>query len=139
MNLRLLGEDSGDRALQAKLLKAISPSALPQIFKNASTVGILVVCDNLFLGNDEMDLAVNILENLTEVPRFDTLIMFLSSTDKADLAKIWDEVFYNDATPLSLLKSLITCVQSSALSDDELHCKTDNSSHQVFALTLPAL
>jgi hypothetical protein len=37
----------------------------------------------LFLCSDEMDLAVNILENLTEVPRFDTLIMFLSSTDKA--------------------------------------------------------
>lgn len=36
-----------------------------------------------FFGSDEMDLAVNILENLTEVPRFDTLIMFLSSTDKA--------------------------------------------------------
>lgn len=36
-----------------------------------------------FFGRDEMDLAVNILENLTEVPRFDTLIMFLSSKEKA--------------------------------------------------------
>ncbi|KAK9919971.1 hypothetical protein M0R45_028541 [Rubus argutus] len=99
---------SGDRALQAKLLKAISPSALPQIFKNALTVHILVdiiKCVTTFF-IDEMDLAVNILENLTEVPRFDTLIMFLSSTDKADLAKIWDEVFYNEATPIEFAEKL---------------------------------
>ncbi|KAM5561023.1 hypothetical protein ABKV19_021904 [Rosa sericea] len=99
---------SGDRALQAKLLKAISPSALPQIFKNALTVHILVdiiKCVTTFF-IDEMDLAVNILENLTKVPRFDTLIMFLSSNDKADLAKIWDEVFYNEATPIEFAEKL---------------------------------
>ncbi|XP_004302236.1 PREDICTED: RNA polymerase II-associated protein 3 isoform X1 [Fragaria vesca subsp. vesca] len=99
---------SGDRALQAKLLKAISPSALPQIFKNALTVHILVdilKCVTTFF-IDEMDLAVSVLENLTKVPRFDTLIMFLSSNDKADLAKIWDEVFYNEATPIEFAEKL---------------------------------
>ncbi|PQP93983.1 uncharacterized protein Pyn_10479 [Prunus yedoensis var. nudiflora] len=35
-----------------------------------------------------MDLAVNYLENLTRVPRFDTLIMFLSSTDNAEYTYI---------------------------------------------------
>ncbi|XP_062002870.1 uncharacterized protein LOC133720536 isoform X1 [Rosa rugosa] len=99
---------SGDRALQAKFLKAISPSALPQIFKNALTLHILVdiiKCVTTFF-MDEMDLAVNILENLTKVPRFDTLVMFLSSNDKADLAKIWDEVFYNEATPIEFAEKL---------------------------------
>ncbi|KAL6132778.1 hypothetical protein ACLB2K_065017 [Fragaria x ananassa] len=99
---------SGDRALQAKLLKAISPSALPQIFKNALIVHILVdilKCVTTFF-IDEMDLAVSILENLTKVPRFDTLILFLSSNDKADLAKIWNEVFYNEATPIEYAEKL---------------------------------
>ncbi|XP_050382119.1 uncharacterized protein LOC126799047 isoform X2 [Argentina anserina] len=99
---------SGDRVLQAKLLKGISPSALPQIFKNALTVHILVdilKCMTTFF-TDEMDLAVSILENLTKVPRFDTLIMFLSSNEKADLAKIWDEVFYNEATPIEFAEKL---------------------------------
>ncbi|CAB4274756.1 unnamed protein product [Prunus armeniaca] len=67
---------SGDNARRTSLLKAISPSALPQIFKNALTVPIL-----LDIINEEMDLAVNYLDNLTRVPRFDTLIMFLSSSD----------------------------------------------------------
>ncbi|CAL8130772.1 unnamed protein product [Prunus armeniaca] len=79
---------SGDNARQTSLLKAISPSALPQIFKNALTVPIL-----LDIINEEMDLAVNYLDNLTRVPRFDTLIMFLSSSD-------------NDAMHASVLNSL---------------------------------
>ncbi|CAL8130766.1 unnamed protein product [Prunus armeniaca] len=32
-----------------------------------------------------MDLAVNYLDNLTRVPRFDTLIMFLPSSDNAGM------------------------------------------------------
>ncbi|PQP96112.1 RNA polymerase II-associated protein 3 isoform X1 [Prunus yedoensis var. nudiflora] len=105
---------SGDNARQTSLLKAISPSALPQIFKNALTVSILldiIKCVATFFV-EEMDLAVNYLENLTRVPRFDTLIMFLSSSDKADLVKIWDEVFDNEATPIEYAEKL-----------DKLHTK----------------
>ncbi|KAI5337201.1 hypothetical protein L3X38_016470 [Prunus dulcis] len=86
----------------------ISPSALPQIFKNALTVPILldiIKCAATFFV-EEMDLAVNYLENLTRVPRFDTLIMFLSSSDNADLVKIWDEVFDNEATPIEYAEKL---------------------------------
>ncbi|XP_034229395.1 uncharacterized protein LOC117638372 [Prunus dulcis] len=86
----------------------ISPSALPQIFKNALTVPILldiIKCTATFFV-EEMDLAVNYLENLTRVPRFDTLIMFLSSSDNADLVKIWDEVFDNEATPFEYAEKL---------------------------------
>ncbi|CAL8130737.1 unnamed protein product [Prunus armeniaca] len=108
---------SGDNARQTSLLKAISPGALPQIFKNALTVPIL-----LDIINEEMDLAVNYLDNLTRVPRFDTLIMFLSSSDndamhasvlnslrfsKAyDVVKIWDEVLDNEATPIEYAEKL---------------------------------
>ncbi|KAJ6414114.1 hypothetical protein OIU84_006852 [Salix udensis] len=74
---------SGDRALQTHLLKVTSPSALPQIFKNALSVPILIDIikgvASFFI--DDMDLAVKYLENLTKVPRFGVLIMCLSSTD----------------------------------------------------------
>ncbi|CAL8130928.1 unnamed protein product [Prunus armeniaca] len=68
-----------------------------------------------------MDLAVNYLDNLTRVPRFDTLIMFLSSSDNAEytyinvvyqsqrlilLRYIWDEVLDNEATPIEYAEKL---------------------------------
>ncbi|PON48204.1 N-terminal acetyltransferase A, auxiliary subunit [Parasponia andersonii] len=98
---------SGDRALQARLLKAISPGALPQIFKNALTVPVLVdivKCLASFF-SEEMDLAVSFLENLTKVPRFSIIAMCLTSADRsvsllADLVKIWNEVFCGEATPI---------------------------------------
>ncbi|OMO86278.1 Tetratricopeptide TPR-1 [Corchorus capsularis] len=99
---------SGDRALQAQLLKVTSPSALPQIFKNALSSSMLVdiiKCVATFF-REEVDLAIKYLENLTKVPRFDMLIMFLSSTDKADLLKVWDEVFCNEATPIECAEIL---------------------------------
>ncbi|KAK0601384.1 hypothetical protein LWI29_023760 [Acer saccharum] len=99
---------SGDRALQACLLKATSPSVLPQIFKNALSAPILVdiiKCVATFF-TEEMDLAVKYLENLIKVPRFDMLIMCLSSTDKADLQKIWDETFRNEATSIEYAEIL---------------------------------
>ncbi|EXB56846.1 RNA polymerase II-associated protein 3 [Morus notabilis] len=76
---------SGDRALQASLLKTVSPGALPQIFKNSLTVPILVdivKCIATFF-IEEMDLTVTFLENLTKVPRFDILVMCLTSKDRA--------------------------------------------------------
>ncbi|XP_015874894.3 uncharacterized protein LOC107411756 isoform X1 [Ziziphus jujuba] len=99
---------SGDPALQASLLKAVPPSELPQIFKNALTVPILVdivKCVATFFG-EEMDLAVSFLENLTKVSRFDVLMMCLTSTYRADLAKLWDEVFCNEAAPVEYVEIL---------------------------------
>ncbi|XP_073065942.1 uncharacterized protein [Primulina eburnea] len=86
---------SGDRELQARLLKAISPAALPGIFKNALSSPVLVDiirCIATFFMED-MALSVDFLLNLTKIPRFDMIIMCLSSTQKADLLRIWDEVF----------------------------------------------
>ncbi|XP_031249123.1 RNA polymerase II-associated protein 3 isoform X2 [Pistacia vera] len=99
---------SGDQALQACLLKATSPTALPQIFKNALSAPILIDIINTVATffTEEMDLAVKYLENLTKVPRFDMIIMCLSSKDKADLQKIWDETFCNEATPVEYAEIL---------------------------------
>ncbi|VFQ84924.1 unnamed protein product [Cuscuta campestris] len=86
---------SGDRNLQAQLLKVTSPISLPQIFKNALTASALMDilrCIATIFREDE-ELAVKYLENLPKVPRFNMIIMCLSSSDKAELAKIWDEVF----------------------------------------------
>ncbi|KAJ6354223.1 hypothetical protein OIU76_003132 [Salix suchowensis] len=73
---------SGDRALQTHLLKATSPSALPQVLKNALSVPILIdiikCVASFFI--DDMDLAVKYLENLTKVPRFGSLECLAPST-----------------------------------------------------------
>lgn len=86
---------SGDRNLQSRLLKLTSPIALPGIFKNALSATILIDiirCIATFFTED-MALAVEYLKNLPKIPRFGMIIMCLSSSDKADLAKIWNEVF----------------------------------------------
>lgn len=86
---------SGDRSLQAQLLKATPPTSLPQIFKNALSSSLLMDilrCIATFFIED-VDLAVKFLENLTRIPRFEMIVMCLSSADKADLSRIWDEVF----------------------------------------------
>ncbi|KAB1202103.1 RNA polymerase II-associated protein 3 [Morella rubra] len=94
---------SGDRALQA-----VSPTALPQIFKNALSASLLmdiVRCIATFF-TEEIDLAVKYVETLTKVSRFDLLIMCLSSTDRDDLRKIWDEVFCSETTPIEYAETL---------------------------------
>ncbi|XP_058770411.1 uncharacterized protein LOC131644041 isoform X1 [Vicia villosa] len=91
----------GDRALQACLLKALSPQELPKIFKNALSSTLLVEiikCAASFFAED-MDLVVSYMNNLTKVPRFDVIVMCLPSADKDDLRKIWNEVFCGEATP----------------------------------------
>ncbi|KAI8025663.1 E3 ubiquitin-protein ligase RFI2 [Camellia lanceoleosa] len=99
---------AGDRALQARLLKVTSPVALPQIFKNAMSARMLVDiirCIATFF-TEEMDLAVKYLENLAKVSRFDIIMMCFSPTDRADLQRIWDDVFCNNATPMEYAERL---------------------------------
>ncbi|KAG5580915.1 hypothetical protein H5410_051542 [Solanum commersonii] len=85
---------SGDRNLQTQLLKVTSPAMLPRIFKNALSAPMLmdiVRCVATFFIED-MNLAIRYLEHLTKVPRFDMIILCLSSTDKSELLKIWEEI-----------------------------------------------
>ncbi|XP_052731522.1 uncharacterized protein LOC108325034 isoform X3 [Vigna angularis] len=99
---------SGDLALQARLLKAISPRELPKIFKNALSSTVLVdiiKCLSSFFTED-MDLVVSYMEYLIKVPRFDMIVMCLSSTNKDDIRKIWDEVFKSEATPIEYAEIL---------------------------------
>lgn len=92
---------SGDRSLQAQLLKVTSPVALPRIFKNSLSAPILIDIVRCIatIFNEEIVMSVEYLESLTKVSRFDILIMCLPSTDKADLVKMWDHTFLNDGTP----------------------------------------
>eukprot|EP00262_Sarcandra_glabra_P019099 TRINITY_DN7088_c0_g1_i2.p1 TRINITY_DN7088_c0_g1~~TRINITY_DN7088_c0_g1_i2.p1 ORF type:complete len:370 (+),score=76.51 TRINITY_DN7088_c0_g1_i2:377-1486(+) len=90
---------SDDRTLQGRLLKTIPPPTLPQLFKNALSAPILmeiIKCVADFF-TDETELAINILENLAKVARFDMIIMCLSAVDRIDLHKIWEEVLSNGA------------------------------------------
>ncbi|KAF5187104.1 Rna polymerase ii-associated protein [Thalictrum thalictroides] len=99
---------SGDRSLQACLLKAITPSTLPQLFKNSLSAPLLIdiiKCIATFFW-EEMDLAINLLDSLTKVSRFDMIIMCLLSADKFDLQKMWEEVFSSDAVPAEYVEFL---------------------------------
>uniref|UniRef100_A0A7N0U7V1 RNA-polymerase II-associated protein 3-like C-terminal domain-containing protein n=1 Tax=Kalanchoe fedtschenkoi TaxID=63787 RepID=A0A7N0U7V1_KALFE len=93
---------SGDCALQARLLKATSPNVLPQLFKNALTATMLmdIIKCLATIFNEEMELTVQYLENLTKVSRFDMVILCLSSADRTDMAHIWNNVFGNKAIPM---------------------------------------
>ncbi|XP_019429178.1 PREDICTED: RNA polymerase II-associated protein 3 isoform X1 [Lupinus angustifolius] len=99
---------SGDRALQTRLLKAISPHELPKIFRNALSSALLIdiiKCVASFFIED-VGLGVSYLEHLAKVPRFDMIVMCLSSTDKDVLRKIWDEVFCSEAIPIEYAEIL---------------------------------
>ncbi|KAL1802221.1 hypothetical protein ACET3Z_030868 [Daucus carota] len=91
---------SGDRSLQARLLKVTSPVALPRIFKNSLSAPILIDIVRCIatIFNEEPAMSVKYLESLTKVSRFDIIIMCLPSTDKADLVKMWDHIFLKDGT-----------------------------------------
>ncbi|CAJ1977849.1 unnamed protein product [Sphenostylis stenocarpa] len=99
---------SGDLALQARLLKAISPHELPKIFKNALSSTLLVdiiKCLSSFFTED-MDLVISYMEHLIKVPRFDMIVLCLSSKNKDDIRKIWDDVFRSEATPIEYAEIL---------------------------------
>ncbi|CAN6345162.1 unnamed protein product [Urochloa humidicola] len=86
---------SDDTDQQIQLLKSIPPASLPEIFKNALSAPFLIdiVKCAASIFRDDAELAVSILENLAKVPRFDLIIMCLSSMHKSELKKIWDQVF----------------------------------------------
>ncbi|WZY86801.1 hypothetical protein YC2023_033185 [Brassica napus] len=100
---------SGDPALQNQLLKVTKPSSLPQIFKNALTSPVLfdiIKCVASFF-NEDMDLAVKYIYNLTKVPRFDMIVMCLASTEKNGLRqteiKILPETVTHEIAILSFM------------------------------------
>eukprot|EP01018_Ginkgo_biloba_P035659 Gb_36182 [translate_table: standard] len=81
---------SGDRSAQSELLKIMAPASLPKIFKDALSAPLLmdiIRCVELFF-MENVDFAVQFLESLTKVGRFDMTIMCLSSRDKAGMGDI---------------------------------------------------
>ncbi|XP_025807556.1 RNA polymerase II-associated protein 3 isoform X1 [Panicum hallii] len=99
---------SDDTAQQIQLLKSIPPASLPEIFKNALSAPFLVdiVKCSASIFRDDAALAVSILENLAKVPRFDLIIMCLSSMHKSELRKIWDQVFLAEKASADQVEAL---------------------------------
>lgn len=99
---------SGDLSAQTELLKIIAPTSLPKIFKDALSAPLLMdiirCVEHFFMEN--ADFAVQFLENLTKIGRFDMTIMCLSTKDKAALRQMWDEVFVNERVPVDLQEAL---------------------------------
>lgn len=99
---------SGDPSLQARLLKVTQPERLPQIFRNALTAPLLidiVKCIATFFV-EETELAVKYLQHLSKIPRFDMIIMCLHPEERAELRRMWDEIFLSNATPIEFMESL---------------------------------
>ncbi|KAG2616183.1 RNA polymerase II-associated protein 3-like isoform X3 [Panicum virgatum] len=99
---------SDDTAQQIQLLKSIPPASLPEIFKNALSAPFLIdiVKCSASIFRDDAALAVSILENLAKVPRFDLIIMCLSSMHKSELRKIWDQVFFAEKASADQVEAL---------------------------------
>lgn len=99
---------SDDCAKQTQLLKTIPPDTLPQIFKSALSVPILIdiiKCTTTFFKEDT-ELAVGILDNLAKVPRFDMIVMCFSAMDRSELRRIWEEVFLSKDVAANYIETL---------------------------------
>lgn len=99
---------SGDLSAQAEMLKIIAPTSLPKIFKDAISAPLLmdiIRCVAHFF-RENVDFAVQFLENLTKIGRFDMTIMCLSTKDKAALRQMWDEVFVSETVPVDFQEAL---------------------------------
>eukprot|EP00899_Mesostigma_viride_P020897 jgi/Mesvir1/28809/Mv12895-RA.1 len=80
---------------RAQYLRIIPPPSLPRILKDFLTApllaSILGVLHTALLPDDAL-LAVDILEQLTFVGRFDMTAMFLSRTDRDEIKPLWDKI-----------------------------------------------
>eukprot|EP00250_Pteridium_aquilinum_P008086 c17658_g1_i2 orf=292-1866(+) len=86
---------STNPAQQAELLKVIKPSSLPQLFKDNLSPKLLgeIIRSLEHLFPDNASHAIEVLESLTMAKRFSLTAMCLTSKEKADLRKLWEEVF----------------------------------------------
>jgi tetratricopeptide (TPR) repeat protein len=81
-----------DGAGRFEFLLAISPSAIGKLFKSnldgEQLVGVLHTVRNFYFP-DHAQAAFDLLKALSAVNRFDTVVMFLSSNEKADLGELF--------------------------------------------------
>eukprot|EP00252_Welwitschia_mirabilis_P021766 TRINITY_DN5681_c0_g1_i3.p1 TRINITY_DN5681_c0_g1~~TRINITY_DN5681_c0_g1_i3.p1 ORF type:complete len:472 (+),score=127.61 TRINITY_DN5681_c0_g1_i3:280-1695(+) len=98
----------GEHSAQIELIKVMDPTSLPKVFKEALSAPLLLdiirCIKHIFIEN--MNSGIQYLESLTKVARFDMTIMCLSSKDKAELQKLWDEVFIADKAPICFQETL---------------------------------
>lgn len=99
---------SSNGAQQAELLKVMKPSSLPNLFKDNLSPKLLaeiIRClEHLF--PDNAGHAIEILENLTKARRFSMTVMCLTSKEKAELRKLWENVFVGDQLESEKIETL---------------------------------
>lgn len=86
---------ASDKATQATYLLGLDPAQVAMLLKQILSPGLLAELQLAILGpgvaQDPVK-ALQILEELTRVPRFDLLAMGLSTAQKREVAKGWDDV-----------------------------------------------
>ncbi|KAG0280125.1 RNA polymerase II-associated protein 3 [Linnemannia exigua] len=95
---------SKNNELLYQYIKLIQPEALPGIFKSAFESdylsSMLTVFRNFYITSEDPQLLYQTLLNLGKVQRFDMTLMFMTGTDKKDLAAIFQHLasHTNDST-----------------------------------------
>lgn len=86
---------AGNLASQAELVKVLKPSSLPSLFKDNLSPKLLseIIRTLEYFFPDSASFAVEVLENLTKIRRFDMTIMCLTSKEKAELRELWERAF----------------------------------------------
>jgi hypothetical protein len=86
---------AGNRTSQVRLLKIMDPLSLPKVFKDSLGAPLLleIIQSLQLLFPEDPGLAVQILESLAKVGRFNMTVMFLTSKDKTGLGQLWQQVF----------------------------------------------
>ncbi|KAF9189448.1 RNA polymerase II-associated protein 3 [Haplosporangium sp. Z 767] len=87
---------SRDKGLLYQYIKLIQPEALPAIFKSSFESdylsSMLTVFRDFYVPTEEPLLLYRYLLNLTKVQRFDMTLMFMTGSDKKDLAAIFQHL-----------------------------------------------
>lgn len=89
-------KQSTDLQPYADLLRQIPPKELPKVISNKLDGGMLskiakCVAEK-FTGEDDLSTSYQILMNVSKVPRFDTIAMFMSKEEKKDIETVLKKV-----------------------------------------------
>jgi tetratricopeptide (TPR) repeat protein len=87
---------NGDILKLYEYMKMINPTNIPSIFKESISTdifsSIIEVLHKCYLADGDTSTAVQILDNLPKVGRFDMMIMFMSDKEKQPLVNIFNDL-----------------------------------------------
>ncbi len=103
----------GQPETQAAYIQLLDPAGLPALFKQSLTPAVLssllsVCLQTIASKPDKAPAAVQLLEGLTKVSRFEMTAMCLPKREKADLRLQWDAATASDAAVAPQLGALRT-------------------------------